>query len=49
MKGPIEASQVALKDLRAKLRKALEKAEDETKKRSEMHKTLVSIIRLKAD
>ena len=41
-KGPIEASQVAMKDLRLKLRKAIDKAEDETKKRTEMQKTLVS-------
>ena len=41
-KGPIEASQVAMKDLRLKLRKAIDRAEDETKKRTEMQKTLVS-------
>ena len=44
-KGPIEASQVAMKDLRLKLRKAMDKAEDETKKRTEMQKTLVSTCR----
>ncbi|XP_072030316.1 uncharacterized protein [Amphiura filiformis] len=42
-KGPMQASQVAMKDLRTKLKKAQDKCEDETKKRIEMHKTLTAV------
>ncbi len=41
-KGPMQASQIAMKELRSKLKKAQERADDEIKKRVEMQKTLVS-------